>query len=143
MSPAVAFFLQATVVASLVWSLFIFSGGLLTLIPDEGGSFWAGDLRDIAAWWRRRRGGGKGGTAAGSDCTCEEEQGGPPFDPEAGHGPAGHGPAGGSGGGVDERGDESGGGDGRDEAAVAAPPACEGAPNRQLRADRPTAPSWP
>lgn len=124
-------------VVSLVWSLFIFSGGLLTLIPEEGGRFWAGDLRDIAAWWRRRRGGDKGGTAAGTDCTCEAEQGGPPFDPEAGHGPAGR-----FGGGVDERGNESGGGDGRDEAAVAAPPAGEGAPHGQPRADRPTAPSW-
>lgn len=40
-------------VFSLVWSLLIFSGSLLVLVPEEGGRWWAGDLRDIVSWGRR------------------------------------------------------------------------------------------
>lgn len=68
-----AFFVQATVAASLVWSLLIFSGGLLVLVPEEGGRWWAGDLRDIATWWRRCRAPAKGAPAGGGGDAQDEE----------------------------------------------------------------------
>jgi len=54
-------------VASLVWSLLIFSGALLVLVPEEGGRWWAGDLRAIGRWWRRRRTDAKAGGGGAGD----------------------------------------------------------------------------
>ncbi|GAB0489956.1 hypothetical protein MMPV_001183 [Pyropia vietnamensis] len=68
-----ALFVQATVVSSLVWSLLIFSGGLLVLLPEEGGRWWTGDLRDIVTCGRRCWVAATGAPAARSGSVAVEE----------------------------------------------------------------------
>lgn len=132
-----ALFVQATVVASLVWSLLIFSGGLLVLVPEEGGRWWAGDLRDVATWWRRCWAPAKGAAAGGGGDPEDDEEAAADAGADAkrdaapgGDGRGGDGGGGGSGDGGSGSGSGSGGGHGGAEADWAATPAHGGSKRR-------------
>lgn len=98
--------MQATVVSSLVWSLLIFSGALLVLVPEEGGRWWTGDLRDVVTCGRRCWAAAKGPPAVREGGTRDEEAS---ADAIAKRGTA-HGGGGLGGGEIDDRGGGSGDG---------------------------------
>ncbi|KAK1867335.1 hypothetical protein I4F81_009842 [Pyropia yezoensis] len=101
-----AFFVQATVVSSLVWSLLIFSGALLVVVPEEGGRWWTGDLRDVVTCGRRCWAAAKGPPSVREGGTRDEEAS---VNAVAKRGTA-HGGGGRGGGEIDDRGGGSGDG---------------------------------